>query len=187
MRAREGRSEATLADLVVLALLSERPMHGYEVWRELVRREVEDWAGVSRAQVYYSLAKLRENEWVREVAGAGPAGGPERQVVALTRRGRAAAARALARDEWATQRPPPPFLTWLCLSHLVGPEVIAQGLERRRTFLVRERDKEVATLEAIRADQGPMIPTAELIVELAIRQFELELRWLDEVQEKLVP
>lgn len=180
-----GRDEATLPDLVVLALLSERPRHGYDVWRELVRREVQDWAGVSRAQVYYSLAKLRENEWVRPAPGEGEAAGPERQVVAITRKGRAAAARALARETWATQRPPPPFLTWLALSHLVDSDVLARGLDRRRTFLVRERDKEVATLEAIRADEGPMIATAELIVELAIRQFEVELEWLERVRAAL--
>jgi hypothetical protein len=48
----------TTPDLVLLSLLVERPMHGYEANQELVRREVQDWAGVSRPQVYYSLEKL---------------------------------------------------------------------------------------------------------------------------------
>ena len=48
----------TLPDLVVLCLLAERPMHGYELNQELERREVRDWAGISRPQVYYSLKKL---------------------------------------------------------------------------------------------------------------------------------
>ena len=33
-------------------------MHGYEANQELQRRQVEDWAGISRPQVYYSLEKL---------------------------------------------------------------------------------------------------------------------------------
>ena len=52
------RPVLTIPDLVVLGLLSEGPMHGYEIVAELERREVKDWAGISRPQVYYSLDKL---------------------------------------------------------------------------------------------------------------------------------
>src|SRR5690242_8214246 len=45
----------TLADLVVLSLLCEGPRHGYELWAELERRQVEKWASISKPQVYYSL------------------------------------------------------------------------------------------------------------------------------------
>ena len=48
----------TTPDLVILSLLAERGMHGYEVNLELERRCVRDWAGISRPQVYYSLEKL---------------------------------------------------------------------------------------------------------------------------------
>ena len=48
----------TTADLVVLSLLAERAMHGYELLGEYDRQEVVDWASVSKAQVYYALQKL---------------------------------------------------------------------------------------------------------------------------------
>jgi Fe2+ or Zn2+ uptake regulation protein len=48
----------TIPDLVLLSLLAERPMHGYQVNALLEFRKVRDWAGVSRPQVYYSLDKL---------------------------------------------------------------------------------------------------------------------------------
>ncbi len=51
-------SPLTTPDLVVLSLLSEQPMHGYQVNQTLEYREVRDWAGISRPQVYYSLRKL---------------------------------------------------------------------------------------------------------------------------------
>ena len=57
MAAAEKR-ELTTPDLVLLSLLAERPMHGYEANLELERRQVRDWAGISRPQVYYSLDKL---------------------------------------------------------------------------------------------------------------------------------
>src|ERR1051326_2202660 len=34
----------TIADLVLLSLLAERPMHGYQANAELARREVQNWA-----------------------------------------------------------------------------------------------------------------------------------------------
>ena len=48
----------TTPDLVLLSLLAERPMHGYQANLELERREIRDWANLSRPQVYYSLEKL---------------------------------------------------------------------------------------------------------------------------------
>ena len=180
--------DLTPADLVVLSLLLERPMHGYEVNQQLEVREVRDWAGVSRPQVYYSLRKL---------AGAGhigpapdraagtelaPAeGGPERRIYRVTAAGRRAYATALARPEWTTQRPPPPFITWLVLATHADPAVRARQLARRREFLEAEAARERVTLAAIRTNSGPAFTVAALVVSHTIRQFEAELAWLAEV------
>jgi hypothetical protein len=51
-------SNLTTPDLVLLSLLAERPMHGYQANAELERRQWRDWVGVSRPQVYYSIEKL---------------------------------------------------------------------------------------------------------------------------------
>ncbi len=183
----------TAADLVVLGLLLERPMHGYEVNQELARREVGDWAGVSRPQVYYSLRKLADAGHIgpapghaagaeRGSAERGSAeGGPERRVYRVTAAGRRAYAAALARPEWATQRPPPPFVTWLVLATHADPAVRARQLARRRAFLEAEATRERATLAAILAGTGPAVVVAALVVSLTIRQFEAELAWLGEV------
>ena len=42
----------TTPDLVVLAMLAEESMHGYQLNNELERRDVKDWAGISRPQVF---------------------------------------------------------------------------------------------------------------------------------------
>ncbi|HEX8318821.1 PadR family transcriptional regulator [Longimicrobium sp.] len=191
--AAERHERLTAADLVVLGLLLERPMHGYEVNQELALREVGDWAGVSRPQVYYSLRKLADAGHIGPAPGRAAGaergstergsggGGPERRVFRVTAAGRRAYAAALARPEWATQRPPPPFLTWLVLATQGDPAVRALQLARRRAFLEAEAARERATLAAIRADTGPTVAVAELIVSFTIRQFEAELAWLGEV------
>ena len=97
----------SLPDLVILSMLAERPMHGYELWAELVRRHVWKWAGISRPQVYYSLNKLESRRLVAIAGDDDPTLGPERRVLAPTPAGRRGLADGLARSEWATQRPPP--------------------------------------------------------------------------------
>lgn len=171
----------TTPDLVVLGLLAERPMHGYQVVRELERREVQDWAGVSRPQVYYSLQKLAEAKLIKPVHDEGEARGPERTVFGPTAAARAALADALEVEQWATQRPPPPFLTWAALSIHARPAAVTALIERRRAFLLAQLAKERATRAAIREDEGPLIPVALSMVELTIRHFELERAWLDEL------
>ncbi len=179
------RGKATVPDLVVLSFLAERPMHGYELNQEFVRCEVEDWAGISRPQVYYSLKKLHGRGWIRSVESAAPAAGPERQAFAITAAGRRMLGEALAPEDWATQRPPPPFLTWLALSAHANAEMRRRVIARRRSFLREQAAKERDTLEAIRADAGAPV-VAACMVDLTIRQFELELAWLDEVEAALV-
>src|ERR1700676_5340466 len=71
------RVELTTPDLVILSLLAERGMHGYQVNLELERREVRDWAGISRPQVYYSLEKLAAKGLIRAGQSDEPATGPE--------------------------------------------------------------------------------------------------------------
>src|SRR6266853_1583374 len=111
--ARAARKLAlTTPDLVLLSLLAERPMHGYQANLELERREIRDWANLSRQQVYYSLEKLARAGLVRAAETGEPVEGPERSTFETMAKGRAALADALEHEGWATQRERPAFLTW---------------------------------------------------------------------------
>jgi len=168
----------TTPDLVLLSLLAERPMHGYQANLELERREVQDWAGISRPQVYYSLEKLQARDLIRATESKDPAAGPERRVFATTAKGRAALSSALEREEWTTQRERPPFLTWIALSWQARPGIFEQQLLRRQKFLEKELAREVATLRGIREEVGHRFHEADWMVSLMIEQFRCELRWL---------
>jgi DNA-binding PadR family transcriptional regulator len=171
----------TTPDLVLLSLLAERPMHGYQVNLELERRQVRDWAGVSRPQVYYSLEKLAGLGLIRSGTSDEPLAGPERSVFLTTARGRAALSDALEREDWATERDRPTFLTWLALSWQARPGVFEQQLRRREKFLEMELTREEATLRAIRDEVGHRFHEADWMVSLAIEQLRTELRWARKV------
>jgi DNA-binding PadR family transcriptional regulator len=184
MAAAEKRA-LTTPDLVLLSLLAERPMHGYEANLELERRQVRDWAGISRPQVYYSLEKLAGLGLVRAAESDEPEAGPERRVFVTAAKGRSALADALEREEWTTQRDRPPFLTWMALSWQARPGVFQRQLERRREFLEKELSREEATLRAIRKEVGHRFHEAVWMVSLIIQQFRLELKWLSKISREM--
>jgi DNA-binding PadR family transcriptional regulator len=168
----------TTPDLVLLSLLAERPMHGYQANLELERRQVGDWAGVSRPQVYYSIEKLARLGLIRAGADASPAAGPGRGVYKTSARGRTALAEALQREDWTTARDRPAFLTWLALSWQASAATIHLQVARRREFLEKELPREQATLRAIRAEVGHSSHEAVWMVTLAIAQLRVERGWL---------
>src|SRR5258708_14412469 len=129
---RKKQATLTSPDLVLLSLLAERPMHGYEANLELERRCIRDWAAISRPQVYYSLEKLAAAGFIRETQSSESASGPERAVFETTPRGRVATADALERDDWTTGRDRPAFSTWIALSWLAPPRVFKKQLQRHR-------------------------------------------------------
>ena len=175
----------TTPDLVLLSLLAEQPMHGYQANLELERREIRDWAAISRPQVYYSLEKLARGGLVRASEAEEPAAGPERSTYKTTTKGRAALAEALEREQWARQRDRPPFLTWIALSWLARPGVIQKQIERREEFLRQELVREEATLAAVLEEVGHPYHEAVWMIGLMIEQFQTELRWLKKLAQEL--
>src|SRR6266404_3073516 len=175
----------TTPDLVLLSLLAERPMHGYQANLELERREIRDWAGISRPQVYYSLEKLARAGLIRSLETDEPAAGPERSSFGTTAQGRAALANALEREEWTTQRERPPFLTWMALSWQARPGVFQSQLEQRQGFLEMEIAREKEVLDSILKEVGHSHHEAVWMVSLMIEQFETERNWLKRVQQEM--
>jgi DNA-binding PadR family transcriptional regulator len=179
------RAELTTPDLVILSLLAERAMHGYQVNLELERRDVRDWAGISRPQVYYSLEKLAVAGLIRTGESDEPAAGPERRVFETTAKGRNALSEALEREEWTTQRDRPLFLTWVALSWQAKSGVFQKQIARRREFLKSELAREEETIESILNEVGHPYHEAVWMVTLMIEQLKAELKWLRKVAREL--
>jgi DNA-binding PadR family transcriptional regulator len=175
----------TTPDLVLLSLLAERPMHGYQANAELERREIRDWAGISRPQVYYSLEKLARVGMIRSLEMGEPASGPERSSFRTTVKGRTALADALEREGWTTQRDRPPFLTWVALSWQARPGVFQKQIQRRQSFLEQELVREKEVLRSILEEVGHPYHEAVWMVSLMIEQFKTELSWLERVAREM--
>lgn len=175
----------TAADLTVLSLLAEEPMHGYKIVAELDRRDAKDWAPISRPQVYYSIKKLLALKFIGRASDTESPLGPEREKYRLNSRGMDAMKEALSSHEWAAQRPPPPFTTWMALSAYLSSSVTKEMIEIRRRFLEAELAREKKTLLEFTGATEPMATAGRLMVVFCIKSFELELSWLNDVAREL--
>lgn len=179
------RKELTTPDLVLLSLLAERPMHGYQANAELERRCIRDWAAISRPQVYYSLEKLAQNGYLRAVESGGAAAGPERQAYKTTSKGKEALADSLEDAQWTAQRERPAFLTWMALSWQARPDIFKDQMRRREDFLTQELAREQETLRGVLDEVGHPHHEAVWMIQLMIEQMKTELAWLRKVEREL--
>jgi DNA-binding PadR family transcriptional regulator len=173
-----NQTRLTISDLVILSLLAERPMHGYEVNATLEDRKIRDWAPVSRPQIYYSLDKLTKLKLIRVTDADSTSAGPERRVMETTALGHEQLADALEATHWVRQRVQQPFLIWLALSWQARPRTFRKQLSERQNLLEEQLKEERATLAEVIREVGHPYHEAVWMLQLLIEQKRAELRWV---------
>jgi DNA-binding PadR family transcriptional regulator len=174
-----NQTRLTIPDLVILSLLAERPMHGYEVNATLGDRKIRDWAPVSRPQIYYSLDKLTKLRLIRVTSEDSPSAGPERRVLETTPVGKERLADALEGKNWVSQKVHQPFLIWLALSWRARPRTFRKQLDARKKFIEEKLTGERATLADVLTEVGHPYHEAVWMLQLTIDQLKAELRWVE--------
>lgn len=93
----------TDAELVLLSLICERPMHGYQVEQEITQRNMRAWTDLSTSSIYYVLRRLEEKGFIERSEDPAPDRGVPRKVYRITPRGevewKASSLQALARPK----------------------------------------------------------------------------------------
>lgn len=78
----------TDAELALLSLLAECPMHGYQIEQTIEERGMRDWTQVGFSSIYYLLDKMRSKGWLTSSLIESSGKGPARQVYQITSTGR---------------------------------------------------------------------------------------------------
>src|SRR2546427_4974183 len=178
---RGNETRLTTPDLVILSLLAERPMHGYEVNATLEDRKIRDWAPVSRPQIYYSLDKLAKLRLIRVTSENSPSAGPERRVLETTAAGKERLADALEGKSWVNQKVHQAFLIWLALSWRARPRTFRKQLNARKKIIEEKLAGERATLADVLTEVGHPYHEAVWMLQLMIDQLKAELRWIERI------
>jgi DNA-binding PadR family transcriptional regulator len=167
----------THTEVIVLGLLSEKPLYGYQLLERYRDRAMGLWAEVGRASVYQSLHRLDRDGLVSGKAQRGQEG-PDRRVYRITRSGRDRLRRALL-DRLAAGGPHPadsalPF----GFAHLLSAEEVRRGIAARDTTL---RDRVVAIRgerARLQNARGPANALARKLLDREESTATAELSWL---------
>jgi DNA-binding PadR family transcriptional regulator len=175
--------ELTTADLIVLSLLCEREMHGYELLREFDQQEVTEWARVSRAHVYYALQKLAKLNLIAPIVeDSTETSSRGRTIYDVSALGKSALEVNLGKLEWAQASAPAPFGTWYGLSLHTSSKLRQSILSSRITYLKNEIERKQKTLLFISTYKSDRARQGLDLVRLYIEQCLTELRWIDTLE-----
>jgi DNA-binding PadR family transcriptional regulator len=169
-------------ETLVLGMLAEQRMYGYEVLERLRDRAGAEWAGVARASVYQGLQRLERDGYATARAESGGEG-PDRRTYGLTRAGRARLREALL-EGFDTEGPyETDVAVPLAFSHLLDPVEARDAIARREAVVrdriarlghERERVKTSAApgrMQAVRLlEQQVAFADAELVTLAAVRR-----------------
>lgn len=164
----------------LLALLWERPRHGYEL-HDLFEAAVAGHWELNSGQIYSSLERLaRDGLLVEDAVERG--GGPDKRMWALTDAGRRELAIWFSAPVPREYRLRDEFYLKLMLA------IVTQADRPRRVLQVQRRElfQELHDLTARRNAADPARELASiLLLDSAIMHTEAELRWLDMVEARL--
>ncbi|MDZ7292394.1 MAG: PadR family transcriptional regulator [candidate division KSB1 bacterium] len=164
-------------DIVILGLLSECPMHGYQIHQQIKLREMDYWAKIKLPSIYTTLTRLEEQGLI--TSGKEKVGKmPERTVYSLTPAGREKLAELVEyflRTEEVSE-----WLFGLGIAFIRGArrEKVLEALQLRRQNI----EKHLTSLNeelARHKDKAPF--NWYMLIEHANKQIQFELEWIDQL------
>lgn len=89
--------------LVILGLLKEQPLYGYEL-KQIIEERMGDWTDIAFGSIYYALDKLSDEGFIEKLATEKEGNRPSREIYQITAEGKQEFQRLL-RDTWTTIEP----------------------------------------------------------------------------------
>ncbi len=169
--------------LVILGLLREQPMYGYEI-KQTIETYMKDWTSIAFGSIYFALDKLEEEGLIEKVAVEQQGNRPARSVYQVTQAGKDEFLQLL-RTTWSdTERAYFSldiglfFLPALPVEEVKG---YVQGriarLEGAIQYLTGHREEKMEDLS--------IPPVGRAIFSHALVHFQAELAWTRELLAKL--
>jgi len=175
------------AKLIILGLLQEGPMHGYEVKQRIEREEMAEWAGISYGAIYSALNKLARDGFVEKISTKQVGKRPSRDVYQITESGHDEFLRLLREALGAAEHRVIPIDVGIrfmgALPHAEAQALLRQHKETLEEVLahhVEERAQIVA-----RYEHAPYLEGICVLFDHGIFHLEAEVKWLGQVLDKL--
>ncbi len=166
----------TDAELAILSLLAEKPMHGYQIEKTIASRGMREWTEIAFSSIYAILEKLRARGWLKNSLETAEGKGPARQVFSLTSAGysvfRLAALAALESPSRSFSN----FQLGLSCLPMLDKKQIRMALQKNLMTL-KEKYQELISKQT---DQQMALPWHVIVLfEHDLSQLRCEINWLE--------
>lgn len=177
-----GKSDLTDAEFVILSLICEQPMHGYEIENQITKRNMRAWTELATSSIYYILGKLEEKGLIIPLASqVEPARERPRKVYQASPKGVSAwkdATLSVLRQPRITYTN---FLMGLHNLWSVAPGDARQAVKTYRAWLEGDLNQQRKELD----DLGTSFFPLDVLFDYGFILGEAELRFLDELINRL--
>jgi PadR family transcriptional regulator PadR len=164
-------------DVIVLGLLAEEPLYGYELLERYRERAMELWAEAGRASVYQALRRLERDGLVSGRAQEGREG-PDRRVYRIARPSRDRVRQALL-DRFAYRGPGGADHTLpFGFAHLLSAQEVRRGVAEREAALRERLDSIRLERARLQAGRGPASVLARTLLDREEALTGADLTWL---------
>jgi len=172
----------TKTDVLILGLLMDRPMHGYEINQLLQSEGITTWFNLSMASIYYSLNKLKKKGLVIETRHRGERSS-EKSVYHLTEQGRRVFFAALEDILGSEERMYFDYDLGIFMLNKLPQQRALPLLEKRLAFLKRWSQSLQESI--IQGQQRNQSPLRLAILEHSLACTHMEINWLGNIIQRV--
>jgi len=158
------------AEILLLGILFQKPLHGYELNKLIEERGVRQWANIGFSSIYYLLEKL-ESKGLIETEGALPKAKKTFSITADGKKVCKAQTKSLLAERVPNRNP---LMTGLANSFVLTEAALQKLFETRHADLSEQLNQ----LKAQHKRQQPLPKQANLLFTYSISQIESEMAWL---------
>jgi DNA-binding PadR family transcriptional regulator len=161
-----------------------QPVHGYDVRRELLSWNADEWANVQPGSIYHALRKLTEEGLLREVATEQVGARPARTTYEVTEKG-ADEFDSLLRDMWWRLRTPSdPFVAAFSFLPALPREEAVAALRNRAQLLRAAHESMRASLDSDWMRRSKPVHVGWMF-ELWMARAEAEVGWCERIANRI--
>lgn len=161
-----------------------QPVHGYDVRRELMSWQAEEWANIAPGSIYHALRKLSEEGLLEEVATEQVGTRPARTTYRVTPKGEIEFSELLRRYWWEHQQPIDPFHAAFSFLPALPRGEAAAALRNRARLIRAGVDCLRFALASQWLAQSKPVHVAWMF-ELNVARMEAEIAWCERIAERI--
>jgi len=167
--------------LMVLGLLSIKPMSGYEMQQQLQMSQADRWAGILSGSIYHAIKKLTDEGMV-ELDALEQTGNRAKASYRLTERGMGELLRlTLETMEQMSVAYPTNLYTAMSFLHLLPAEQILKAIDKQQAKI----EEELRTMkegQTAKAKHIELPDYVKLVFENIYAHNELQIRFLEQLR-----